>query len=108
MRTNDWVGKRKAARQPVNMRAEIRFLDGRSPVECRITDISSTGCAVELKTEIPDLEDFDLFIEARGETKICKLRRGGGTTLGVAFLKSRLDDPLVIPHQCRDGNRFGR
>ncbi len=96
MRTNDWVGKRKAARQPVNMRAEIRFLDGRPPVECRITDISSTGCAVELKTEIPDLEDFDLFIEARGETKICKLRRGGGTTLGVAFLKSRLDDPLVM------------
>ncbi len=96
MRTNDWVGKRKAARQPVNMRGELRFLDGRPPVTCRITDISATGSAIELSEEIPNLDDFDLFIEARSETKFCKVRRADGVRLGVAFLKSRLDDPLVM------------
>lgn len=96
MRTNDWVGKRKAARQPVNMRGEIRFLDNRAPLEVRITDISASGCAIELKEDAELPEDFDLFIESRGETKICKVRRNAGLKLGLAFLKSRLDDPLVM------------
>ena len=96
MRTNDWVGKRQAARQPVNMRGEMRFLDGNPPKECLITDISATGCAIELFEEFDVPEDFDLFIPSRGETKICKIRRAAGVKLGVAFLKSRLDDPLVM------------
>jgi hypothetical protein len=45
---------------------------------------------------LPGLDDFDLFIEARNEVKICKVRRAAGVKLGVAFLKSRLDDPLVM------------
>ena len=96
MRTNDWVGKRQAARQPVNMRGEMRFLDGNPPKECLITDISATGCAIELFEEFDVPEDFDLFIPSRSETKICKIRRAAGVKLGVAFLKSRLDDPLVM------------
>ena len=96
MRTNDWVGKRQAARQPVNMRGEMRFLDGSPPKECLITDISATGCAIDLFSEFDVPEDFDLFIPSRSETKICKIRRAAGVKLGVAFLKSRLDDPLVM------------
>jgi hypothetical protein len=96
MRTNDWVGKRQAARQPVNMRGEVRFLDGRPPIECLIIDISATGCALDLLGDVEAPEDFDLFIPSRGETKICKIRRNNGQKLGVAFLKSRLDDPLVM------------
>ncbi len=96
MRTNDWVGKRKAARQPVNMRAEMRFNDGRKPLSCKIVDISANGCAIELDEEIDIPEDFDLFIESRSELKFCKIRRAAGKALGVAFLKSRLDDPLVM------------
>ncbi len=92
----EWVGKRQAARQPVNMRGELRPLDGGAPLECLIIDISASGCAIRLDGggEVP--EDFDLFIPARGETKFCKVRRRGADKIGVAFLKSRLDDPLVV------------
>ncbi len=75
MRNNDWVGKRAAARQNCQMRAEMRFLDGRPPMECTIIDISATGCRVQLPSEFECPEDFDLFIPSRSETKIAKIRR---------------------------------
>lgn len=96
MRKNEWVGKRSSLRQNCQMRAEMRFLDGRKPQECIIVDISASGCRIELSSPDDVPEDFDLFIPSRSETKIAKVRRQDGVNLGVAFLKSRLDDPLVM------------
>ena len=96
MRSNDWVGKRAAARQNCQMRAEMKFLDGIPPEECVVIDISASGCRIEMPTDAPVPEDFDLFIPSRNETKIAKVRRQEGKLLGVAFLRSRLDDPLVM------------
>ncbi len=96
MRQNEWVGKRNSARQNCQMRGEMRFLDGRAPIETTIVDISASGCRIELDANFEVPEDFDLFIPSRSETKIAKIRRQDGVKLGVAFLKSRLDDPLVM------------
>lgn len=96
MRNTEWVGKRNSARQNCQMRGELRFLDGRDPIECKIVDISASGCRIELIEDFVVPEDFDLFIPSRSETKIAKIRRQDGIRLGVAFLKSRLDDPLVM------------
>ncbi len=96
MRNNDWVGKRTAVRQNCQMRGEMRFINGQAPRECIIVDISASGCRVLLPDEAEVPEDFDLYIPSRSETKIAKVRRQEGVNLGVAFLKSRLDDPLVM------------
>jgi hypothetical protein len=77
------------------IRADMRFLDGRDGMECIITDISATGALIEIGTDdfIPD--DFDLYIPARSETKIAKIRRRDGRRMGVEFLRSRHDDPKL-------------
>jgi len=93
---NEWIGRRQAVRQTCHMRAEMRFLDGRLPIECMVVDISATGARVELPEGFECPEDFDLFIPSRSETKIAKIRRQEANVAGVAFLKSRHDDPLVL------------
>jgi len=93
---NEWIGRRQAVRQTCHMRAEMRFLDGRMPIECTVVDISATGARVELPDGFECPEDFDLFIPSRSETKIAKMRRQEHNIAGVAFLKSRHDDPLVL------------
>jgi hypothetical protein len=93
---NEWIGRRQAVRQTCHMRAEMRFLDGRVPLECTVIDISATGARVELPAGFECPQDFDLFIPSRSETKIAKMRRQEDNVAGVAFLKSRHDDPLVL------------
>ncbi|MDF2117982.1 PilZ domain-containing protein [Roseiarcaceae bacterium H3SJ34-1] len=93
---NEWIGRRQAVRQTCHMRAEMRFLDGRVPIECTVIDISATGARVQLPDGFECPEDFDLFIPSRSETKIAKMRRQEDNVAGVAFLKSRHEDPLVL------------
>ena len=93
---NEWIGRRQAVRQTCHMRAEMRFLDGRVPIECMIVDISATGARIELPDGFECPEDFDLFIPSRSETKIARMRRQEDNVVGIAFLKSRQDDPLVL------------
>jgi DNA repair exonuclease SbcCD ATPase subunit len=93
---NEWIGRRQAVRQTCHMRAEMRFLDGRVPIECTVIDISASGARIELAEGFECPQDFDLFIPSRSETKIAKMRRQEDNVAGVAFLKSRHDDPLVL------------
>ena len=93
---NEWIGRREALRQTCHMRAEMRFLDERAPLQCTVTDISASGARIELPEGVECPEDFDLFVPSRSETKIAKVRRQEGTSVGVAFLKSRHDGPLVM------------
>lgn len=93
---NEWIGRRQAVRQTCHMRAEMRFLDGRVPIECMVIDISATGARIELPEGFECPEDFDLFIPSRSETKIAKIRRQEDNVAGIAFLKSRHDDPMAM------------
>ena len=61
-----------------------------------MADISAGGARLEVPETIDLPDDFDIFIPARSETRIARIRRRTGSAVGVQFLKSRLEDPLVI------------
>ena len=92
----EWVGKRKAVRQTSMIRAEIRFMDDRPPIDCTIIDISKTGARVDAVglAELPD--SFDLFIPARDELKFARIVRREPTFVCVEFMTSRSEDPKLI------------
>lgn len=93
---NEWVGRRQAVRQTCQMRAEMRFLDGRKPAECTITDISATGARLTLPDGFDCPENFDLYIPSRDETKHAKVRRVTEDGVGIAFLKVRQEDSQAM------------
>ena len=92
----EWVGKRKAVRQTSMIRAEIRFIEDRPPIDCTIIDISKTGARVDAAglAELPD--SFDLFIPARDELKFARIVRREPTFVCVEFMASRTEDPKLI------------
>ncbi|MDH7798253.1 MULTISPECIES: PilZ domain-containing protein [unclassified Beijerinckia] len=93
---HEWVGRRQAVRQACHMRAEMRFIDGRKSIDCMITDISATGARLELPEGFDCPQDFDLYIPSRDETKHAKVHRITDEGVGVTFLKSRTEEPLVV------------
>lgn len=93
---HEWVGRRQAVRQACHMRAEMRFIDGRKPIDCMITDISATGARLDVPEGFDCPQDFDLYIPSRDETKHAKVHRITDEGVGVTFLKSRHEEPLVV------------
>lgn len=93
---NEWVGRRQAMRQTCQMRAELRFTDGRLPIECTIIDISAVGARLTLPDGFDCPEDFDLYIPSRDETKQAKVRRVTDDGVAVAFVKARQQDSQTV------------
>lgn len=93
---NEWVGRRQAMRQTCQMRAELRFTDGRLPIECTIIDISAVGARLTLPDGFDCPEDFDLYIPSRDETKQAKVRRVTDDGVAIAFVKARQQDTQTV------------
>ena len=81
-----WVGKRQASRSACLIKAEIRTGDDKFIAPCSVVDMSKSGARakVEPGIEIPAM--FALFLPARKETRVCKLRWHRETEIGIEFI----------------------
>ena len=81
-----WVGKRQASRAAVVIRAELRTGDDKPIGQCSIVDISRSGARARMEGEFPVPPMFALFIPARNETRVCKLRWHRDSEIGIEFI----------------------
>ena len=81
-----WVGKRQASRNACLIKAEIRTGDDKPIGPCSIVDMSKSGARAKLTEEFDIPEMFALFIPARNETRVCKLRWNRDGEIGIEFI----------------------
>ena len=85
---NVWVGKRQASRTTALIRAEIRTGDDKFIGPCIVIDISKSGARARLEGEYTVPEMFALYIPARKETRVCKLRWHRDGEVGIEFISA--------------------
>lgn len=103
-----WVGKRQSERSRVQLRAQLRFTDQRPAVECTIIDISSTGARITTPDGCVLPENFNVFIHARNETKLARLRWSAKSMFGVEFLTREGLGVDVVERLVRLENRLSQ
>ena len=77
--------KRATSRVRTMFKAEIRYNDGLIRMPCIVRDISEGGARIELPSEVPVPEQFDLYLEKKRQTRAAAIRRVRGRVLHVAF-----------------------
>ena len=83
-----WVGKRQASRAAVLIRAELRTGDDTPIGPCSIVDISRSGTRARIESDFTVPPMFALFIPARNETRVCKLRWHRDSEIGIEFINA--------------------
>lgn len=81
-----WIGKRQASRTACLIKAQLRMGEKDSLGDCQILDLSPTGARIKIEQGLDLPEMFNLFIPARSETRVCKLRWNRDGQIGVEFL----------------------
>ena len=81
-----WVGKRQASRSAALIKAELRTGDDKPIGPCSIVDISKSGARAQVDGNFDVPEMFGLFIPARNETRVCKLRWHRENEIGIEFI----------------------
>ena len=81
-----WVGKRQASRSAALIKAELRTGDDKPIGPCSIVDISKSGARARIDGNFDVPEMFGLFIPARNETRVCKLRWHRENEIGIEFI----------------------
>ena len=81
-----WIGKRQASRTACLVKAQLRMGEKDHLGDCQILDLSPTGARIKIDPGLELPEMFNLFIPARSETRVCKLRWNRDGQIGVEFL----------------------
>ena len=81
-----WIGKRQASRTACLVKAQLRMGEKDHLGDCQILDLSPTGARIKIDPGLELPEMFNLFIPARAETRVCKLRWNRDGQIGVEFL----------------------
>ena len=89
--------QRKSKRRPVRYPAWIER-DGNTPDECQLSDVSSSGARILVKSteEVP--EDFSLLLSSVGRSRRkCQVVWRAGNEVGLKFDKAKTVPPK--PHR---------
>lgn len=81
-----WVGKRQANRTACMVKAQLRLGADEHLADCQILDLSPTGARIKIDPGADLPEMFNIFIPARAETRVCKLRWNRDGQIGVEFV----------------------
>ena len=81
-----WVGKRQANRTACLVKAQLRLGADEHLADCQILDLSPTGARIKIDPGADLPEMFNIFIPARAETRVCKLRWNRDGQIGVEFV----------------------
>ena len=93
--SKDWVGRRKAERATLMLKAWVTFFDDELPaVEASVIDISKTGAKIEFLSPGPYPDEFNLSVPARNTQHIAKVRWQVGNQVGVEFIAARSEDSV--------------
>ena len=95
---------RSATRARAFLRAQIRFNNGMSTMDCLIRDLSDGGARLEISDSVAIPSSFDLYIRKRDETRRATVHWRTSDQIGVAFRDAsdiKLESPEVMERVAR-------
>ena len=98
------MDNRSATRARAFLRAQIRFNNGMSTMDCLIRDLSDGGARLEISDSVAIPASFDLYIPKRDETRRATVHWRTSEQLGVAFRDAadmRLEAPDMVERVAR-------
>ena len=84
---------RSATRARAFLKAQIRFNNGMSTMDCVIRDLSEGGARLQLSDSVAIPNSFELHIPKRNETRRAVLHWRTSEEMGVGFQDSSLSKP---------------
>lgn len=84
---------RSVTRARAFLRAQIRFNNGMSTMDCLIRDLSEGGARLQISDSVALPSSFELYIPKRDETRRAILHWRNSEEIGVGFQGSSLSEP---------------
>jgi hypothetical protein len=84
---------RSATRARAFLKAQIRFNNGMSTMDCVIRDLSEGGARLQISDSVAIPNTFELHIPKRNETRRAILHWRTSEEMGVGFQDSALSNP---------------
>ncbi len=84
---------RSVTRARAFLKAQIRFNNGMSTMDCLIRDLSEGGARLQISDSVALPSSFELYIPKRDETRRAILHWRNSEEIGVGFQGSSLSEP---------------